>query len=155
MTYNSCTQVLTSEDPRTRGVHVHAGLIEVTLPLLSEDLTLPRARPHPAGHPPAVSRVNARVARIDCDCRLVEDSSERGGHITVVKKEAFAGKGGVMALQYRVSSSMALGGLNPLVREGGAASTRTSSRSSQDASRRYLNRRRRAASGRGVRARGP
>ena len=78
MTYNSCTQVLTSEDPRTRGVHVHAGLIEVTLPLLSEDLTLPRARPHPAGHPPAVSRVNARVARIDCDCRLVEDSSERG-----------------------------------------------------------------------------
>ena len=76
-----CTQstVLTSEDPRTRGVHVHAGLIEVTLPLLSEDLTLPRARPHPAGHPPAVSRVNARVARIDCDCRRVEDSSERGG----------------------------------------------------------------------------
>lgn len=64
-----CTQstVLTSEDPRTRGVHVHAGLIEVTLPLLSEDLTLPRARPHPAGHPPAFSRVNARVARIDCD----------------------------------------------------------------------------------------
>lgn len=35
----------------------------------------------------------------------MEDSSERGGHITVVKKEAFAGKGGVMALQYRVSSS--------------------------------------------------
>ena len=87
-------------------MHVHAGLIEVTLPLLSEDLTLPRARPHPAGHPPAFSRVNARVARIDCDWWKTRLSA---GDITVVKKEAFAGKGGVMALQYRVSSSMALG----------------------------------------------
>ena len=60
----------------------------------------------------------------------MEDSSERGGHITVVKKEAFAGKGGVMALQYRVSSSMALGGLNPW-QGAAAASSRTSTRSSQ------------------------
>ena len=71
MTYNSCTQVLTSEDPRTRGVHVHAGLIEVTLPLLSEDLTLPRARWTPPGGLPGQCAGCAHRLRLPTGGRLV------------------------------------------------------------------------------------